>query len=168
MIEEDKYFTRDISFKTLGSKELYSQLIEDIELLFDRAEEHKLVPRLMVVGPLFIEIASTQALIRELTINDWDDQVEQNLPIIKELVNKKIITVYKACEEQHGKFGDDSNKKIAIYFDPEEEYLNLHCVDPKSKSKNSDELKTKDGYHYVFIKFKLDEVLVEYGPLRRH
>lgn len=165
---EDKKFTRSISIRSLGTSDIYKQLVGDIELLFEKAVEQKLVPRLMVVGPVFLEIASVQALIRELQIDDWDVQVNESLPILSELISNKILTVYKMCDEHHGKFGEDPKEKISIYFDPEEDYITLQCVNPKIKSKNPADIKTKDGYPYLCINLDLDEVLIDFKPDQRN
>lgn len=151
-----------LSLKLLGSKELRDQISKDIEDLIDLAREKKLKPVILTVGNLFLESGTAQAILVDLRILDWEYEIDTNSSIISEIFFNKKLTFLQDCEERSGFIGKDEEKKISIYYDPDEPYLCLTCADPKNKVNKSDQIATADGYLYYKIKFKPEETLVDF------
>ena len=153
----------NITLRVLGSEDLHEEIISDIEHLVTKATSQKLKPMMLVVGKAFVEVGAAQALIQELDIKDWNKELDKKFELMSELVRNKILLIYQLCESKGGKFGTDPVRNIDIFFDPEEPYLTLYCVDPTTKAKG-DESKTKDGFLICSVSFPSHEILVNFYP----
>ncbi len=151
----------ELPLKTIGSSELHEQVLDDIDNLIKEARKQNLKPFILVVGPLFIEIGSAQSLIQELKIPDWEKAISELGDIMKNLLSDKILSIRKMCESKNGMFASDTIKGINVFFDPDEPYMTLKCVDPATKGEPGEAV-TKDGYLILTMKFRKEEILVEF------
>ena len=150
-----------IKFKDLGSPELRDQVFNDIEYILETAVTRGLIPKIMVVGSFFIHFGSVETVMVELGIKSWHEAISDDSPILKDIVNTKVLNTYTTCEGNFGKFSHNKERGIDIYFDPDEEYISLRCIDPTTKS-DKPECSTKDGYMIVTLFFEEKEILPSY------
>ena len=151
-----------LSLKLAGSRDLRDQIGKDIEDLVDLAKQRKLKPVILVVGNLFLESLTAQALIVDLRVYDWDHEVEFNSIILSQIFENKKLNFLHECESRDGLVSEDPDHKVKIFYDPDESYLCMICADPKNKINKNDQISTADGYAYFRIKFKASETLVDF------
>lgn len=145
----------DYSFITLGSTTIKERVLEDIEGLFEIAETKKIIPIFLLIGPLFLDITSIQSLILELSIENFQKELDENYEIVSSLVQDKRHLLYKQCNESDGLFDFDESRKVNVIFDPDEAYLSLLCIEtPKTE-------KEKKNPEYIILKYKDGEILPE-------
>lgn len=117
---------------------------------------------MLVVGILFVEVGIIQSILADLDLECTGcSTFEDNVNLVLALFKAKRSMLYRDCETRSGQFGRDDERDIDIYFDPDEPYMALSCVD-KNKSGGNTDLKTADGFPYYKLKFKPEEVLVEF------
>lgn len=151
-----------ITLKTLGSKDLRDQISKDVSDLIELAKHKKLKPVILVVGNIFLDSGTAQSVISDLRIEDWAEEVENNNRIISEIFLTKKLTYLNECDERSGYIGKDEEKKVKIYYDPDEPYLCLTCADPSNKVSKSEQIATADGYQYYKVKYKPEETLTDF------
>jgi hypothetical protein len=152
---------RNFPYSEISSDKLRDQIIGDIDFLIDGAATKKLKPFILVVGTLFVETGTIQSIMQDLVLDTEECSFEENSKVIIALFKSKRILIYRDCENKSGKFGRDEQRGVDLYFDPDEPYLSLICIDTNKSGGNTD-LKTADNYPYYKIKFKPEEVLVEF------
>ncbi len=146
------------SLVLLGSADLHQELVEDVEHLIHIAVEKEFRPLMLVVGPLFMYVGAIQSIIQDNQIKNWPEELQANRLELTRTIQEKILLIYQLCDLKSGKFTEEDTRKIDIYFDPDELYLNLLCVDPKTQAQG-DELRTRDGYLIVSVAFPADDTL---------
>jgi hypothetical protein len=151
-----------ISLKVIGSEKLRKHIVDDIQYILGVAKERSLIPKMLVVGSFFIKFGSVETLITELNIGNWEEAVQKSHTTLNAIISEKLLATYEECEKQNGKFADTALIGIEIYFDPDEYYMSLKCIDPSIKVSNPNELATKDGYQITSLYFQEDEVLDEF------
>lgn len=151
----------ELPLKSVGSNELHEQVLNDIESLILRSNSRKFRPLILVVGPLFIEVGAAQTLVQDLNIPNWEQSVLEFKGIMTELLLNKRLSIMKMCETKNGEFAQESIKGMSVFFDPDEEYLSLRCVDTNTKGSDKDPT-TKDGYLIVTLRFRREEILPDF------
>jgi len=149
-----------ISLKEIGEEKLHEQLLIDIDFLLDLAIQKHLDPVCLVVGPLFVEIASVIALIKDEDILDWESYVDLHSHSISKILYEKVLEIYQVCEQKNCRFGKDSQRNLHVYFDPDEEYMYLKALDDencKILNKNP-----KAAFKYTCLRLRKDEILIDY------
>jgi len=151
----------NISIKDLGSKNLHQQVIDDIEELVSQAHAKSFIPFILVVGPLFLEVATAQYLIKEDKISNWIGSYSSDYKTLSELFKKKKLDLYTLCLKNNGSFGTDKERKLDIFFDPDETYLKLKCVDINTKSGDNTNV-TAQGHPIYVLRFSPEDILPDY------
>lgn len=151
----------NIPFRLIGSKDLHTQIVQDIDSLIDAAKDRKLIPMMLAVGSVFIEIAAAQTVLSESKTENWDKEFKNNPNFLADSFKEKKRKIYLMCLKAEGKVGEDVDRKIDIYFDPDEEYMRLTCVDKNSKAKDN-EPSTGEGYPIMVLHFKPEDILPDY------
>lgn len=142
------------SFKTLGSNELQSQVLKDIDDLFRSCQLEKLIPICLVVGKTFLLISCAQYVKEQLKIKDWEYQVSNNYEKLSEMHKELILNTLRKCERDSGIF--DISDDLLIYFDPDEEYISMQVINP--------ELENLDEESIEILKYEEDDILSEFDP----
>lgn len=153
------------SLKILGSNELSQQFRKDTKELVELAAFQKVKPVMFIVGELFVDVLIARFLRKSLNLfENWDQEIDSNPSEFSGLFKEERYKSYCDCEGQNGSVlvGDDKQvSEFPIYFDPEEEYMCLIVVDPAVKAAPG-ESQSKDGHPYYFLKYKSDEILIDF------
>lgn len=145
-----------ISFTLIGSNELHDQIVKDIDSLIEGAYKRNLIPLLLTVGNVFMDVAVAQSICATKSII-WENTFSKNKKRLSRFFDKKKKQLYNSILKSNGKVGHDESRNLDIFFDPDEPYLSLRCVDKNTKAKDN-EPSTKQGYAILVVKFKADEI----------
>ncbi len=141
------------SLSFLCSDETYNILISDIDDLLSYANNVKFKPIILVVGSIFVEVICAKLVCKDLDTDDtWFKYNKKQKKLVR-LFEDKRVKFYKQCEKNFGKIGHDKSRKIDIYYDPDEFYLAVRCIDSNRKSRGN-EISSADGYPICSLKFK--------------
>lgn len=151
----------NIPFSLIGSEDLHNQVVQDIDILLEAAGDHKFVPVMLSVGTLFVEIASAQTVVSDYSIDNWEVFYKKDPEAIIAYFKEKKKEIYDMCLKRLGKLGEDDKRQIKIYFDPDEPYMMLTCIDKNKKAKDN-EPRTVQGYPICILRFKPEEILPDY------
>jgi hypothetical protein len=150
----------DISLFLMGTEDLEKIILNDLEDLTKVAKEYGLKPATLIIGKFFIEVTAIKMLQGYLNIKtdlDWRFELAQNLDIISTLYTDQLSQLYSKCDKNNNILDYDPNKKISMFFDPDEEYLSLMCI--KDSPETRQNLKNKKEVEFHKICFKPGEFL---------
>ena len=148
-----------LSLRTLGSEELQTQVVKDIEDLLKTCNYEGLVPLFLVVGTTFIKISCAQSLRQDLKIHDWDYQVDNNYSKLAELYEEVRTKTIKKCNAKEGLF--DKSRDMSIFYDPDESYISIMAINPNKKAKPG-ESSVKSGQPVEHLYFEEPDILTKF------
>lgn len=151
----------NLPLSLLGTKDLRNQVVSDVERIFNLASNQGLVPVTLAVGPIFIELAAAHSVISTYKIEDWESHVGNNPCFISELFAKHKKKLLDSSLQKDGLIRLDEKTGATIFFDPEEEYMNLTCVDRTKKAKDN-EPSSGDGYLLRSFRYDPEKILPDY------
>jgi hypothetical protein len=151
------------SLRLLGSKELEADIIRDLDQLILTIEEKELKPLYLVIGKFFIDVGVAQALQEDLSIGNWDREIDLYTNQISKVYSNKKLQVLENTEKKNGT--KDSNLGMKVFFDPDEEYISMKVVNPGQKA-DVGEKSTGDGHAIISLDIKPSEVLNNYIQLK--
>lgn len=148
----------DLSLSFLCSSDTYDQVLKDIDELISYSLEQKFHPFILVVGNIFVEITCARLVCKEVENSKKYKNIEKF--DLGNIIEERRLTMYKKCEEQGGKIGFDKTRKLILFYDPDEFYISLQCID-KSRKATQKELMTGDGYPICSLRYKSADTLEE-------
>lgn len=136
----------------------YSNVLRDVDELIDFAKQKQFKPIILVIGSVFLEILCAKLVKDSL-------KLKKNLlsnKVIRDAFRQKLLEkrfyYYSRCENNHGKIGLDRSRNVVIFYNPDETYLSIQCVDGSRKAVQA-EACSGDGYPICSLKFKDTEDL---------
>lgn len=138
----------------LGSTELYTRLIDDLNDLLQSAYENNLTPIQLLVGKIFIEMSCCHTLISDLEIQNWEALCQSSFHEISSLLRERVMEILNSIAAKDGYLG--TRESVDIYYSPDEPYLSLLAVSPE-KSNDIEEYTTGDGFPIRKLFFKEEE-----------
>jgi len=151
------------SLKLLGSKELESEIISDLDELIRTSEERGLRPLYLVIGRLFLSVGIAKALQEDLGISTWEKELDLYSTQISDAFYLKKRQVLDITEEKNG--SKDTTIGLKLFFDPDEEYMALKAINPGQKAVIH-EKSTGDGHAVISLDIKPESILTKFRNIK--
>lgn len=153
----------NLSFQLIGSKELTEKINQDIEDLVFHAVDQDLIPKILTIGRVVLESIATSTVEYNFK-KSWKRCLKaKNRGEIFSNFSFVMLDYVESIMKEEGIFDEDREKGFKTFYDPDEKYFRLLCIDPSRKAERR-ETATKDGYSYLALYYK-DHILVDFTDL---
>lgn len=148
----------NLNYSFLCSDELFDRITADIKELIETAQRSQLKPTILLIGRVFLDLGVSRSICQEYKINKISLDLKEFFSSMSQIFQERLLKLMLKCEQEDGFVGSDKNYNIELYFDPDEDYMSLLCIDPITRPVEGD-LVDDSGKKILTLSFDKEQLI---------